>query len=198
MAKATLVTAALIVLMRASLLPAASNEVEQIYESLYGDEAKRALFTKGTVDDIALAKKLLEAAREVRKQPSLMVLLCQKAYEFGIKARPGYQTAIDAMDLVIKTVPADKLASQEKVARVFQKHFEGCKAKERARAGEELIRRLLVVADAKAATWDYEGESLYCRRALAVAKAVRSATRVPLEGRLRAVGERRRILKRVR
>ncbi|MDP6356567.1 MAG: hypothetical protein QF473_15755, partial [Planctomycetota bacterium] len=184
--------------LAATCFGAGSSEAEKVFESVYGEDVAAARATGTTNDDVELAAKLLDAARTVLNQPELMIILCEKAYELGAKARPGYQTAVDAMDLVAEKIPDRKLACQEKILEIFQLFYNKATMRERARAGAALIHKTLELADAKAARNDYAAEAALYRRALDAARTVGSLYRGMIEARLKLAVERSKLRKRIR
>jgi formylglycine-generating enzyme required for sulfatase activity len=145
------------------------------YQTLFGEEEK-AVAAKGAKAAPEFAAKVLAAAKSAGGQKDLQVLLCEKAYEFGMKAPAGYGTAIDAMKLLIESAPDDKkAAAQDKLLAALQLRCTKSTGEERKRVGEELVDLLVAGGDARAeAKQPTEAIALY-RRALAQATAGQSA-----------------------
>jgi len=60
---------------------------------LFGPEARKVAQTPDTRDDAAFAEKVLNVARTADKTSGLQAMLCEKAYEYGIKNVAGCATA---------------------------------------------------------------------------------------------------------
>ncbi|MDK1031976.1 MAG: hypothetical protein QGD94_08230 [Planctomycetia bacterium] len=187
----------LVAMLATAVLGDGGEEVEEIFESLYGDEARKVAATRTSKDDVEFSAKLLDAAAAVKDQPLLMSLICMKAYEFGIRSGAGYQTAIEAMDMVIDGVPEQREKCLEKCIVLCQRLYERSRAANRTESGEELIDRMLMLADAKADKQDLDSEAAICRKALTVAKAIRSFSRDEIEERLKEISEFQKVLKRI-
>jgi hypothetical protein len=119
------------------------------YETLFGQDEKDAV-AKGAEASAELAGRLLNAGKLVNEQKDLQALLCDKAYELGIKAPAGYATAADAMKLLIETMPDKKLAAREKLLNVHQLRYARSVKDERKALGMELVDLLAACGDDKA------------------------------------------------
>ena len=80
----------------------AMADAEADYKALFGEEDQRVVTSKDTKAAADFAFKLLKTAKVNNDKKDLQILLCEKAYDFGMKDPSGYQTAIDAMKLHIK------------------------------------------------------------------------------------------------
>ena len=176
----------------APALAASEDEALQAFNSLYGDEVKRALATPDTADDLALAGKLLEAAKTVTGQPALLAVLCEKAAELGKATAGGRATAIQAMELVIEKAPDRKAACLDKIAALRQIDYDASRPESKAQAGEALIAALLALADVKTEAGEAAAAADACRKALTVAVAVKSETRASIQARLDSLAARQK------
>jgi len=153
------------------------------YQALFGQEEKAAARSvKGSVE---FAAKLLRAARSLGARKDLQVLLCEKAYEFGLRAPAGYQVAAEAMRMLIEMAPENKAAAQEKLLKVGELRFAQSTPDNRRQAGEELVELLADMGDERAESKQHaEAITLY-RRALALATSLRSGRAPDLAGRIK-------------
>jgi len=171
----------------APALATPEDEALQAFNSLYGEEMKRSLATPDTADDVALAAKLLEAAKSITGQPALLAVLCEKAAELGKPTAGGRATAIQAMELEAEKVPERRTACIEKIAALRQMEYDASRPEGKAPAGEALIAALLALADAKMQAGDAAAASDACRRALAVAATVKSESRAAIQAKLESL-----------
>jgi hypothetical protein len=176
----TIITMAL----AAPALAAPEDEALQAFNSLYGEEVKRALATPDTADDAALAGKLLEAANSVSGQPALMAVLCEKAAELGKSNPAGRATAIQSLELLAEKVPDRKAACIEKIAGLRQAAYDAALPDAKAQAGEEFIAALLALTDAKTRAGDATAASDACRKALALAIALKSDSKASVQAKM--------------
>ena len=103
---------------------AAKEEAEkaaQAFQSLFGDELKRVAATRDVVDDLALAAKLLEAARAAEAQPALLTVLGEKCFDLAAQDPKGCETALAAAELLARKVPERAEAMQERILSVGQR-----------------------------------------------------------------------------
>jgi hypothetical protein len=168
----------------APALAAPEDEALQAFNSLYGEEVKRALATPDTADDAALADKLLEAAKSVAGQPALMVVLCEKAAELGKSNPAGRATAIQSLELLAEKVPDRKAACIEKIAGLRQAAYDVALPDAKTQAGEALIATLLDLTDAKTQADDATAASDACRKALALAIALKSDSKASVQAKM--------------
>ena len=102
---------------------------------------------KTAKDDAGFAAQILEAARGLADEPELRSRLYEKAYEYGISHPNGYATALEAARALLKAKPKQRRIWQEKLVAVYELRFKKCGRSERKKAGEELIRQLVALAD---------------------------------------------------
>jgi len=154
------------------------------YEALFGQDEKAAA-AKGAAASAEFAARLLNAAKSSGGQKDLQALLCDKAYELGIKAPAGYQTAADAMKLLIEAMPDKKLAAQEKLLKVHQLRYDRSVKDEREKLGLELVDLLAACGDDKAeAKQQAEALALY-RQALTLATMWKSGRTTEIMDRIK-------------
>ena len=175
--------------------PAAeAAKANEVFQSLFGDEMKRAAASTATADDAAMAAKLLDAARTPAAPLALVVLLCEKACELGSKDPRGYDTALAAADLLAAKAPDRAGTCQETVLVVRQRQYESARADERTRLGDAFIERLLDIAAAKAQAGDFEEAVRRARQATTVAHAIRSASTEEIDAILKHYVDLQRVL----
>jgi len=161
------------------LLPVAAkaDEAADAFNSLFGADLKQVAATPDPADDVALAAKLVAAAETASKQPALLALLCDKAWELGKVHPTGHATAIKAMELLARCVPGRQIACQEKVVIIRQSQYDAARGDERTKAGGALVAAQQDLMDLKADAGDAAGAIECGNRALLVARAVKSDTR---------------------
>ncbi|MCX5675742.1 MAG: hypothetical protein NTX87_12110 [Planctomycetota bacterium] len=184
MARLRLPLALIGLVFAAPALAAPADEAVEAFNSLYGEEVKRVLATRDTSDDTLLAAKLFEAAKTVSQQPELMSLLCEKTVELGRTTPTGRATAVQAMELLAAKAPERKAACLEKIVSIRQIDYDTSRPDAKAQPGEALVAALLALADAKAEAGDSAGALEPCRKALAIATAIKSEARATLAPRL--------------
>jgi len=171
--------------------PVMADEAADAFNALYGEEFKRVAATPSTADDLALAKRLLDDAKAVDKQPALLAVLCDKAYDLGMKDPAGYATSLAAMELLAEKVPDSKAGCLQKCAALYQRQYAAARGEAKGKAGESFIQSLLAVAQALAAKDDLDGAAVPLRQALGIATAINSPSKPAVQAELTAQTSRR-------
>jgi hypothetical protein len=126
--------------------PADPNKAREVFQSLYGQELESVAKSWGQEDDLALAQKMVDAARRAQAEPEFLILLCTKAYDLSSNKKGGYGTAEEAMKLLARRIPERAEECREKTLEARQREFDWFHAPDRKAAGERLIDLLLEVA----------------------------------------------------
>jgi hypothetical protein len=153
---------------------ASADEAADAFNAVYGEDLKKAAATPDKTDDVALAAKLLTAAKAVTGQPALMAILCDKAWELGKSHPSGCATAIEAMQLLARQAPERAAECKDKVMALCQAQFDKARGADRYQVGEDMIGSLADAAETRAAAGDPAGASEFCKRALAIVMAIKS------------------------
>ena len=182
--------------MAAGADAAAKEEAEkaaQAFQSLYGEELKRVAATRDVSDDLALAAKLLEAARAADAQPALLAVLCEKCFDLAAQDPKGYDTTVAAAELLARKVPERAEALRERVLAVRQRQYDAARGDARNVAGEALIKCLTDVAAARTGAGAFDEAAKFYRQALTVARAIRSASADWIGAQIKRLGEQQRV-----
>ncbi|MDK1032253.1 MAG: hypothetical protein QGD94_09625 [Planctomycetia bacterium] len=175
--------AAILVLLNAS--GAMADEASDAFKKKYGKEFREVSATGGSKDDVALAGKLLAAAKAGPAVPGLQMLLCKKAYELGSKSVAGYQAALDAMTFAAEKFPEKRGYCQRKILGIHQRRFDRSKGAAREAAGEGFIRLLLEFAANRMGDDDFAAAAGFYGRAMRVAKSIKSADAGDVEAKFK-------------
>ncbi len=188
---------ALAAILLACPLVALADEAADTFDKLYGEDLKRVAATPSAADDLALAKQLLEAARQVTNQPALLTLLCEKAHELAAKDAGGYPTAKAALELLAANVPEKKVESLQKMAAMYQRPYAAARGDAKSKAGEVLVEALKALADAQAEAEDADGVGDTLKQALAVATAIKSPSKADIQAQLAGLGAQQQVEKQI-
>ncbi len=154
-------------------VPAAEKAVE-VFESLYGKQVRQVMASADRKDDVALAGKLLEAARAAEASPGLLGVLCEKAHMLGLRHPDGHKTAVGAMDFLAEKVPGQRPAALDKLVDFHQTQYNRARSAERRGMGEVLFDAIARAANGRAEAKDFAGAAARWRRALPLAKIAKS------------------------
>jgi hypothetical protein len=170
----------------------AEQKAQQAFESLYGADVKRASSSRDTSQAVALAAKLLAAAKTAEAQPELMALLAAKACELGSLDPKGHETALAAAAFVSEKAPELAGPCQDRVMVVRQRQYDMARGDQKTKAGEALVDALVASAAAKTRAGDTDDAGKRLQKALGVARAARSSKVEAVEALIRAMAERQK------
>ncbi len=154
------------------------------YQTLFGQE-ERAAVAKGVFASAEFATRLLSAAKSANGQKDFQSLLCEKAYDFGIRAPVGYPAAADAMKFLIEKMPDKKPKAQDKLLKVYQLRYARAAKDDRKALGLELVDMLTALGDDKEQARQLaEALALY-RQALTLATAWKSSRATEIADRIK-------------
>jgi len=125
------------------------DDANASFRLLFGDKFNQALATSAVTDDLALAAEIVTAAKTLTQSPKLLALLCDRAYQLGLKDPEGYEAAAGAMSLLIEHVPERAAEGHDKLVDVRQKSFVRAKPDQRVAMGQALIDAMIAAADAR-------------------------------------------------
>jgi hypothetical protein len=192
MTRTSLLAAAILL---ASAAPAWADEAEDAFNSLYGNEYNQVTRTPDKGDDVALAADLLKAAKAQDIAPGLLARLCNTACELSARLPAGYDTAMEAMELLAQKAPDQAADSLAKAAAVREKQYHAAKGPDKADAGEVFIESMLAAAGASMASGATADGMALLRKALTAANAIKSDRRGEIQGRLAFATARLRVEK---
>ena len=144
------------------------------YETLFGADAKKIIASRTKTDDVEFAATLLKAAKDIPDSPALQVLLYEKASQFGSAGVSGCDTALEALGLLEKAVPARKAQWQQKKLDVVKLRFTKSYGAARKTAGWSYMEMLETVADARLKEGNGTEAKLLYNRARTVAIYIKS------------------------
>jgi hypothetical protein len=83
---------------------------QDAFETLYGQDLKKAQATPDIKDDLALAGKMVDDAKvpPAADNAAVMTIICEKAYELSSRDPRGFAKAIEAMDLLAGGLRRDR------------------------------------------------------------------------------------------
>jgi len=181
-------TGAMVVLVAACGVYAAADttedtEAQATFKSIYGEEVARTMRTASVLDDVKLAGKLLEAAGASRNEPALLRLICNKAYDLGRKSSSGYDTALEAMEVLSANSAKDRPQCLEKAVVIQQLRYARSKPADRAVAAVVLLDAMMAACDANVEAGNLSSAKLQCMKASRLAISARLAQKDDVQNR---------------
>jgi len=165
----------------------AADRATEAFQRLYGNDLARVRGTADLKDDVALAERLLAAARQATGTPALLAVLCDHAYDLASGHPDGCAVALESAEFLASQAPDRAALCAERVADIRQRQYAHASGKPKAVAGETLIDALLVLVDAHVAAGDHPQAVAACRKAGGIARAVESPRLAAIEARRRRV-----------
>ena len=163
-----------------------ADDAKDIFQSLYGDQIQRVGATANRTDDLSLARKLVEDAGNAKEYPTLVVLMCEAAYELCPPSSEGRETGIDAMELVHEMTP-EQSDALEKLVRLYQVSYASAPATGKQSLGERLLRRLEALVSLCEKSGNHAEALKYCKQALSLAGAVDPVAKLDLTEKMKVL-----------
>lgn len=161
-------TAFAAVLLAAPLVRA--DDAKQLFDSLYGPKIRDVRKTLSRDDDVALAKEMVDLARKNTSQISLVTLLCDAASDLGKRQPSGYAAAVEAMELLIEYVPAQREATRDQLVLLLTRQSASRDETERKAAAQKLVGVYTKAGDAKTSEQAFAEAAAHYRRAYSIAR----------------------------
>jgi len=172
----------------------AAEKARIAFASLFGDRVAQVEATADLQDDIALAADLLRAAQIAGSQPAFLILVCEKAWEFGNKDPAGHATALDAMGVLADKVPAMAEACRQKMLITMRHQYECATGAARVEAGGRLLEPLMQSAGLQERVGNLGQALAYLREAQDVANAIDSPQRAAITAKVERLSHRQQVL----
>lgn len=164
-------------------------DVESMYAELFGHEEQTVAATSDMADDIDLAKRVLQATRQLSGPRGLRLHMCEQAYRLTSRRNEGMEVAIEAMQLLGQIAPLQQAVAQSRIVDLYMHAMRRGPAKDRRQAAAMLIEVSLRFGDQQFAQRRYgDAVSLY-QRGLRVARSTRAGQREALELRADCAGQ---------
>jgi len=154
------------------------------FDRLYGAEFAKVTASHDPAACLALAARLLDAAKTPETDAELAGVLCEKAYDLVAKDPRGFEIAIQAMRLVADKVGAQRVAALEKIVALRLKQLDMAKGNARNPATDLLLDAFAAAAGAKCKAGDFAGATALYRKAIgyAVTPAAKEAFNTQIDG----------------
>jgi len=179
-----------VVVLPVAVHAAETDDAVEALKAIYDADLKRVKATADTRDDVDLAVRLLAAAKKATDQPEFVAVLCEKACDLAGDSPKGIPTAVEALDLLARTVPDKAAACAARMVAMRQKQFDASGGDEQPEVAEALIDALLAAADAKIESGALLEAAVFLVRARNVARAVTSPRQAELETRAKTLTQR--------
>jgi len=147
-----------------------------------GDDADdiAAAIVRDTPNRAEAAKKILDAARSLPDSPGVQIRLCEKAYEQGMVAAPGYPVAIAALDLLEKISPTRAQAWRDKRLDAWRLLYYRSTGQAKKDNGQSYVTLLLAHAGAAEKADNWTDAAKHYSQAYTVARTLRMPSKADI------------------
>ncbi len=167
----TIASAVVAMLVLSCCAGARAADAQQVFDDLFGKEAKEAVTPKAAAD---FAAKLLRTAKELKDDPQFTTLLLVKAHEFGVKDPQGYPTAVESLKLLMDAVPAKREEYLAKLVDISNLQFQRAAGADKPKAARALIGNLIRASEAATSKGNFADAIKFLKQAQAIAVPVKS------------------------
>lgn len=158
-----------------------AGPADELVESIYGERQRKAMASRSTDDDLALADEIIQVAQSTSDGPDVIAALCERVYQLCGRRTEGLSRAADAMMLAADHTEDKKGAFLDRAAAAQQRLFTATRGPQRAAIARRLVEILEISAEHYLKTEKWTVAAQYLRRALAAA----NSARLPSAERLR-------------
>jgi len=149
--------------------PLTPEQAQEMFAATFGTEVERIAASPTKTDDVEFAKQMLIVARGGKQRAELINVMLEHARRFGSATPDGYETAIEAMRLLIERDPSRAGDLYAEIVTLRQRQYSATRGEERVEIGKAWLDDQLAAAEAKARDNDWaEAQAMY-RQAMTVA-----------------------------
>ena len=178
---------------------ALAEDVNDVFQSLFGDEWKKVQASRETTDDLALAQTLIAAAKTSKSQVELCELLCNQAYVLASRdtSKEGCEIAVSAMVQLAVLVPAKAEAASEKLITALKGRFARAEGDEKTKIGAAIIESHITQGKALESMGDFVGAVKQYQSAKVLSKQVTSPLSASIDSLIDDATQRDRIERKI-
>lgn len=171
----------------------ARGDAQADFDSLYGDQVRKALASPGKKDAPALADRIFKAAKDLQDAPALRILMLEKAVDLGVLAPAGYETVDAAIETLMTIAPERRADWQAKRLQVLQARFQTARPDEKQAAGDEYLAALIAAADEEVDAGQIDKAIAHYKQAFDAGNTFRSSAKTDIAERIHLAEARREI-----
>lgn len=148
----------------------ADKQADALFESVFGRSLRDATQSRDRKDDIALAKRLVDAARLTKHNLPFVEKLCDQAYALSFKSSDGRPIATSALLLLIEQVPKRTKDAGAKVFSLLERAARTSTATERLAAIAKAVEVGTAIAETHAKANAFKEAGAIYRRLITLTK----------------------------
>ena len=127
--------------------PAGAVDPDAMVDSLFGPDIRRVQATPDKIDDMHLAKRMLEAARLTAADKAVVPALCRRVFDLAENYPPAHDAALDAAELAGSANPACRKEFDARSIKLLQRRYALARGDERVRTRMRLFAMLTQAID---------------------------------------------------
>lgn len=154
--------------------PESAAEARRRFDAAWGSHIAKVRLTRVTLDDAALAARMVRRLPAEVRSPAYERILCEKARELGTRHPSGYLAAIGALRHLGRLEPANLARYRDAIFKLHEELYARTRGEERVEAGRLLVRACIRRAERLEDDGDYDEATELYRRAISVISFVRA------------------------
>lgn len=174
-----------------------ADDAKALVDDLFGSRIKQAQASTSRLDDVALAKQMVDAAKAATDKAPLLIELCTRAGALAAKHSSGYATANEAYQLIEKYATTAVPNIEEAWMDILTKLSRVSDKATRDDAYDQLIARMGKAADRHASAGKFNEAMAIHRRALLIARRARHPEADGIQEAIVAIQEKQKGARRV-
>lgn len=137
----------ILLLVIAARVPAAISDSEKQFNELFDQRVRQVKATSSSVDDVTLAKELLQIANTTTSNKEMLAVLCDQVYELSMRSADGYPIASEAMALLALHVPERQADAKQRQLKAMIKIALMGPSDKRVAAGKQVVTAMMEFGD---------------------------------------------------
>ncbi len=149
---------------------ASAGTPQEEFDRLFGDDYRRVTATPTRLDDVGLARRLVELVRTSRLKPPLTAFLCERVCDLTEESSAGRPLALEALGRLREIRPDERLVWAGKQARIREAQLRAATGAGRRTCGRRAAQLWTEVADGDMVDGRYADAIDHYERALVLAQ----------------------------
>lgn len=158
---------------------------KDLFDELFGEQARSVAASRDRADDIALAQKLMQTVETLEEeQAAVKVYLLDKAFDLTSREATAYALSIEIAQSISELDPKREKVSEQRVLSTLRLAYARARGKDRTTVGRLYIDHLVNFGESAEATEQWPSATSYYQQALTVAAQNKLTTAETLKNRL--------------
>ena len=146
-------------------IAAPSADAVRAFNDAFGKELRKVVATVEVADDLAMAQRLVQAARQPGETDDMVMLLCDSAHGLAQRSAEGDDLAFEALQILARRVPSRAEDCRGRAIKLLERRAQSGKPEQKLAASERLFDLLIAGADDAIASRDWETANQHTTKA---------------------------------